>query len=64
MIEFALVASLKPFVFCLGVSRNCGIKEWHKEIMATVVLVGLIHMICEMLIDDLSFFGDTNIEFI
>ena len=32
--------------------------------MATVVLVGLIYMICEMYIDDCSVFGDTNIEFV
>ena len=32
--------------------------------MATVVLVGLIYMICEMHIDDCSVFGDTNIEFV
>ena len=32
--------------------------------MATVVLVGLIYMICEMYIDDFSVFGDTNIEFV
>ena len=32
--------------------------------MATVVLVGLTYMICEMYIDDSSVFGDTNIEFI
>ena len=32
--------------------------------MATVVLVGLIYMICEMYIDDCSIFGDTNIEFV
>ena len=32
--------------------------------MATVALVGLIYMICEMYIDDCSVFGDTNIEFV
>ena len=32
--------------------------------MATVVLVGLIYMMCEMYIDDCSVFGDTNIEFV
>ena len=32
--------------------------------MATVVLAGLIYMICEMYIDDCTFFGDTNIEFV
>ena len=32
--------------------------------MATVVLTGLIYMICEMYIDDCTFFGDTNIEFV
>ena len=32
--------------------------------MATVVLVGLVYMICEMYIDDCSAFGDTNIEFV
>ena len=32
--------------------------------MATVVLVGLIFMICEMYIDDCSVFGDNNIEFV
>ena len=35
-----------------------------QEIMATVVLVALIYMICEMYIDDCSVFGDTNIEFV
>ena len=35
-----------------------------QEIMATVVLVGLMYMICEMYIDDCSVFDDTNIEFI
>ena len=32
--------------------------------MATVVLTGLIYMICEMYIDDCTVFGDTNIEFV
>ena len=32
--------------------------------MATVVLTGLIYMICEMYIDDCTVFGDTNIKFI
>ena len=32
--------------------------------MATVVLTGLIYMICEMYIDDYTVFGDTNIEFV
>ena len=32
--------------------------------MATVVLAGLIFMICEMYIDDCTVFGDTNIEFV
>ena len=32
--------------------------------MATVVLVGLIYMICEMYIDDCSVFDNTDIEFI
>ena len=35
-----------------------------QEIMATVVLVVLIYMICEMYIDDCSVFGNTNIEFV
>ena len=38
--------------------------SYFQEIMATVVLVGLIYMICEMYIDDCSVFGDTNIEFV
>ena len=32
--------------------------------MATVVLAGLIYMICEMYIDDCTVFGDTNIGFV
>ena len=32
--------------------------------MSTVVLTGLIYMICEMYIDDCTVFGDTNIEFV
>ena len=32
--------------------------------MATVVLTGLICMICEIYIDDRTVFGDTNIEFV
>ena len=32
--------------------------------MATVVLTGLMYMICEMYIDDCTVFGDTNIEFV
>ena len=35
-----------------------------QEIMATLVLAGLIYMICEMYIDDCTVFGDTNIEFV
>ena len=35
-----------------------------QEIMATVVLAGLIYMICEMNRDDCTVFGDTNIEFV
>ena len=36
--------------------------SYFQEIMATVVLPGLIYMICEMYIDDLTVFGDTNID--
>ena len=38
--------------------------SYFQEIMATVVLAGLIYMICEMYIDDCTVFGDTNIEFV
>ena len=38
--------------------------SYFQEIMATVVLVGLIYMICKVYIDDCSVFGDTNIEFV
>ena len=38
--------------------------SYFQEIMATVVLVGLIYMICEMYIDDCSVFGDNSIEFV
>ena len=38
--------------------------SYFQEIMATVVLVGLIYMVCEMYIDDCSVFGDNNIEFV
>ena len=38
--------------------------SYFQEIMATVVLVGLIYMICERYIDDCSVFGDTNVEFV
>ena len=38
--------------------------SYFQEIMATVVLVGLIYMIYKMYIDDCSVFGDTNIEFV
>ena len=41
-----------------------GAPSYFQEIMATVVLGGLIYMICEMYIDDCSVFGDTNIEFV
>ena len=36
--------------------------SYFQEIMATVVLVGLIYMICEMYIDDCSVFGDNNCD--
>ena len=39
-------------------------RSYFQEIMATVVLVGLIYMIYEMYIDDCSVSGDTNIEFV
>ena len=38
--------------------------SYFQEIMATVVLAGLIYMICEMYIDDCSVFGDNDIEFV
>ena len=38
--------------------------SYSQEIMATIVLTGLIYMICEMYIDDCTVFGDTNIEFV
>ena len=38
--------------------------SYFQEIMATVVLAGLIYIICEMYIDDCTVFGDTNIEFV
>ena len=40
------------------------VPSYFQEIMATVVLAGLIYMICEMYIDDCTVFGDTNIEFV
>ena len=38
--------------------------SYFQEILATVVLAGLIYMSCEMYIDDCTVFGDTNIEFV
>ena len=38
--------------------------SYFQEIMATVVLTGLIYMTCKMYIDDCTVFGDTNIEFV
>ena len=38
--------------------------SYFQEIIATVVLTGLIYMICKMDIDDCTVFGDTNIEFV
>ena len=38
--------------------------SYFQGIVATVVLVGLIYMVCEMHIDDCSVFGDTDIEFV
>ena len=38
--------------------------SYFQEIMATVVLTGLIYMICEMYIDDCTAFGNTNIELV
>ena len=38
--------------------------SYFQEIMATVVLTGLIYMICERYIDDCTVFDDTNIEFV
>ena len=35
-----------------------------QKIMASIVLTGLMHMICEMYIDDCTVFGDTNIEIV
>ena len=32
--------------------------------MATLVLAGLIYLICEMYTDDCTVFGDTNFEFV
>ena len=37
---------------------------YFQEIMATVVLAGLMCMICEMYIDDCNVFADNNIEFV
>ena len=38
--------------------------SYFQEIMATVVLTGLIYMIFEMYVDDCTVFSDTNIEFV
>ena len=38
--------------------------SYFQEIMATVVLAGLIYMIWEMYIDDCTVFGATDIEFV
>ena len=38
--------------------------SYFQEIMATVVLAGLMYMICEMYIDDCNVFADNNIEFV
>ena len=38
--------------------------SYFQEIMAIVVLTGLMYMICEIYIDDCTVFGDTNIEFV
>ena len=38
--------------------------SYFQEIMVTIVLVGLIYMICEMYIDDCQVFGANNDEFV
>ena len=38
--------------------------SYFQQIMATIVLVGLIYMMCEMYIDDCIVFADTNDEFV
>ena len=38
--------------------------SYFQEIMATILLTGLIYMICDMYLDDCTVFGDTNIEFV
>ena len=38
--------------------------SYFQQIMATIVLVGLIYMLCEMYVDDCIVFGDTNDEFV
>ena len=38
--------------------------SYFQEIMAAVILTGLIYMICKVYIDDCTVFGDINIEFV
>ena len=38
--------------------------SYFQQIMATIVLVGLIYMFCEMYIDDCIVFGDISDEFV
>ena len=38
--------------------------SYFQQIIATIVLVGLIYMMCEMYIDDCIVFADTNDEFV
>ena len=41
-----------------------GSAAYFQQVMATVVLVGLIHIICKCYQDDILTFGSTTVEFI
>ena len=58
---YTLCTSDEMYYSCLGL--ECWYHQDHGCAL-TVVLVGLIYMICEMYIDDCSVFGDTNVEFV
>ena len=59
-----------PRRYCSSVKKRSASRfarwapSYFQEIMATVVLVGLIYMICKMYIDDCSALSNNNIEFV
>jgi hypothetical protein len=60
----AFITHMGVFEWNRVVMGQKGAGAWFQSILATVVLLGILYIICELYIDDLLIFGKTDDEFV